>query len=92
MNPPTIRLELNGMRQSIVHALTQYNSELETQVNEEIEKAIESFDLHSYIQDEVWRTLREVVSSSLQSQIKWQLGNKITTEVERILAEQLNSK
>lgn len=92
MNPPIIKIELQGMRQTVVTALAKYADELEQQVQAEIDRQIETIDLTAYIRDEVNKCLRELVSVSLRKHISYQLSTEIAYSVEKLLAERLSKE
>lgn len=91
MNYPIVRLELEGVRESVVHALTDYNGEIERAVQTEIDNQINNFDLTSYIHEEVNKCLREMVSGSLIRHISWTLEKEIAAAVEKMLVDRLTA-
>ena len=90
MNNPTITLQLQGMRESIVNALVDYNDELTKVVEAEIDRQIEAFDLSNYIRNEVRIVLENMVKGALTRHIDYQLQREISDQVENIIAQKLS--
>lgn len=91
MNYPIVRLELEGVRESVVHALADRNGEIEHAVQAEIDNQINNFDFTSHIREEVSKCLREMVSGSLKRHISWTLEKEIADAVEKMIADRLTA-
>jgi hypothetical protein len=87
---PIIRLELERMKHSVIHALVDYNDKLEGIITAEIEKAIEDFNLEVYIRKEVDASIKQMVTGALLREMGWQVQDEIAKEVTKALAKKLN--
>lgn len=70
MNFPLVRIELENMRQTIVHALYRYNDEIERKVDEEIKRRIEEFNVEAYIESCVSQHLHQELSHQIQRRLQ----------------------
>jgi hypothetical protein len=80
---PTVRIELEGMRQQITHAFINYQADITGAVDAALKKAINDFDFQS----EVQRVAQEVLASSVRGAVEaaiWQAFNHETRD--RIVA------
>ncbi len=62
---PIIRLELEGLRHQVVHALGIHNREVEESVAAVVGKAVEAFDFETTVRREVQTQLAEHIKRSV---------------------------
>jgi len=78
---PIIKLELDRMRYSVVHAFNQRNAELEEIVNEELEKALENFSYAQEIRKVVDNVLQEAIKRAVESFFMFGGGQQVINEM-----------
>ena len=61
MNLPIIRLEIEGMKHSILHHLGLHNDEIARLVEREIDDAIKNIDLRAKVRSEVERAVTKSI-------------------------------
>lgn len=78
---PTIKIELQGLRMQVVHALSRYNVDVEDHVNAAIAKGIENFPFEQVVKDTVYEVLRQWVDREVKdacykafTRINWDTG------------------
>lgn len=74
MDFPVIRLELQQMKQAMLVALAQYNSEIETIVAEKLEQAIREFDYEGQVRRIADDVLQLVIKQSIESYFRYGAG------------------
>lgn len=62
---PIIRIELDHMRQSIVHALSEYSTQMTEYVNGELQRIVDSFDYDAVVRE----VANEAISRSIKDEI-----------------------
>lgn len=60
---PKIRLDIEHMKGSIVHAMGLVGSEMEESINKEVDKAMRNLDLKYTVQDVISEVVREKLKS-----------------------------
>lgn len=73
---PLIKIELDGMRYSIVHALSTHNAEIETYVDENLKKVVEEFDYVTLVKQVATKAITEAVKRSIESYFAYGDGYK----------------
>ena len=63
----TVRIDVEGMRHSIVHAFDAHSQELSAKVQEQVDLAIKHFDFNQAVAEVVDQELHHVIKSSVQS-------------------------
>lgn len=89
---PVIRIEVEGMRQQILHAFGQYNEEIEKEVDRQLKQVIENFPFEEYIEHECRGMIEESIRKALMSFFQYGAGAKaieqaITSALERSFKE-----
>lgn len=75
MNQPLIvKLEVEYMKQSILHAFHQHEVELGGLLESELNKAIKDFDFAAEVRSQVYRLMPELVKDSVRGAI-WNVLN-----------------
>lgn len=90
---PTIRVELEGVRYQVLHALNTHNTEIEAVVKAELTKAIDSFDYAAAVKASV----KEAVDCAVKDAVKsffYHGGGRATIEsaVKESLASMLEKE
>lgn len=67
---PIIRMEIEGMRRSIVHAFMVQQKEIEEAVTEETKRVLEGFDFAGAIRREVAQVLPEIIRATIQESLR----------------------
>ena len=80
MNLPIIRLELENLRYQVVHALAAHHREIETQTNEMLAKAIESFDFKAVVLAEANKVITATVEKAVREHFAYGDGHKAIKE------------
>ncbi len=65
-NLPTIRLEIEGMRHAILHAISAYNADVEKYLADETKKFVEGYDFQAAVQ----RTLGPVFDDAIRKALE----------------------
>lgn len=63
---PAIRIELEGVRYQVLHALNTHNTEIEAVVKKELAKAIDTFDYAAVVKASV----KEAVDGAVKDAVK----------------------
>lgn len=71
---PIIRLEIEGMKASILHALTEYELQMDSLVKEAIERQCSSEHIHQLINYETSRAIDEAVKDEINNFFKYGKG------------------
>jgi len=74
MVTPILRLELEGMRYQVVHALSIHQEEIQAAVDAAVKAAIESLDFATIVRAEVDRALKDAVKGAIAhgaSKVLW---------------------
>ena len=90
MEHPIVKLELEGMKQTVVVALTKYHTEISKVVSAQIDEQIKNFDLDEYIKKEVETNIKNLVDYQLKQMLGWEVNSQIAEGVKKILVEKLN--
>jgi len=61
--PPTIRIEVDDMKYSIMHYLSQHHRDVEAAVEKQIESAIENYDFEAVVAQGVRSCLSNAIKS-----------------------------
>lgn len=70
---PTVKIELEGMRQSIVKAFSIHQTELTQAVDQEIVRQIQTLDMESIVRSAVAETMRREIEMQTRSAISMAL-------------------
>ncbi len=79
-NMPMIRLELEGMRQAILHSFLKYNSELNKAVDEALKNAVSADSFFELVDREVREAVNECVAKEIKGYFGWGEGRKMISE------------
>jgi hypothetical protein len=90
---PTIKIELQGLRMQVVHALTRYNVDVEDHVNAALAKAVENFPFEKVVNETVQEVMREWVHREVKdacykafTRIDWDTGrNEPRDELQKVV-------
>ena len=74
---PSIKIELNSMRKTIVHALQVYHTEIDDAVNEQLREAVDNFDFGTVVQEVAKEVIEKAVHDSVTAYFNWGEGRKI---------------
>lgn len=66
-NMPMVRIELEGMKHQIVHALASHNEEIEKAIEEQLAATIKTFPF----EETVRQLAREVISASIKEALEY---------------------
>lgn len=80
MELPLIRLDLEKMRYSVIHALHDHNLEIEKYVNEELGRQIEAFDYEAAIKRQVEISMGVAVERAVSSFFQTGYGGSIVSD------------
>jgi len=67
---PTIRLEIEGMKHSVLHRLAVHHGELEEAVDAEVTRALEAFDAAAVARNELANLLPDIVRELVNDTIR----------------------
>lgn len=65
-NMPRVTIQLEGMKQQIVHAFSSHNEEVEQAIEEQLSVAIKSFPF----EETILKMSREVISASIKEALE----------------------
>jgi len=68
---PTVTLQIEGMRYHIVHALTTHHTEIEAEVNRQLEAMGKSFDFEKVIRAAV----QDAITTAVRDHLKLAIGS-----------------
>lgn len=69
MTMPLLRLELEGMRYQVMHALAVHQKEIEESVEAVLKREIEAFDFEAIIRCEVQRAFSKALTDAIQHHV-----------------------
>lgn len=78
---PTIRLDLQGMKQSIVNALSAYHEDIEKNVKAQLETILKEFDFGEAVTAVAKQVILESVRNAVEYYFKYGEGTKIIKEI-----------
>jgi len=73
---PIIRIELEGIRQTILHSFGGYTDELNRLVEKEVGKACSSGAVEQIVRAEVSKAMKKIVEDSIRRYFKYGDGRK----------------
>lgn len=97
-NPlPMIRLDIEGMRHSVVHAFNEHSKEVEEAVSKAVNEAIANFDFAGTVAREARAVIGELVKRAMTDAIQRafespEIGTKMASAVESEVWKWANSK
>ena len=77
MNIPIIRLEVESMRQTMALALTEYTSQLDTDLHNAIDAYCTPDNLRRVIEQEANRTLEQVIREQVKAWFIYGAGREV---------------
>lgn len=83
---PTIKIELQHMQQSITTALLDYDEQMETYVNSELQRIVDNFDYAAVIEETATRAIHEAVTKGVKDFFSYGVGWKL---IQSMIAEKL---
>ena len=81
MEIPIVKIELNGMRETIVHAFTTHELEIATNIDQQLKKAIEEFDYEGIVHKVAMEVLTDTVTRSIKAYFTYGEGYKVIEAV-----------
>jgi hypothetical protein len=87
-----VKLELEGMRQAIVHALTVRQAEVALNVDEQVKQAIEHFDAAPLIEQEVKYAVSKAIKEAIDSAVKQLFWDEEVRKIVTVAIEQALTK
>lgn len=73
---PIIKIEIDGMRQSIAHALSTYHQDIEGYVDKNLKQVVETFDYETLIRQVARESITKAVTQAIQSYFSYGEGYK----------------
>ena len=73
---PKIRLDIDGMRYSVVHAFAQHNREIEEYLDAEVKRFIESYDYRAAVAKVMSSVLEQTITDTLRRHFEFGPGRK----------------
>jgi hypothetical protein len=88
---PIITITLQGMRQTIQHAFTDYLAKQDRDVQAALKAAIDNFDIKAAVAREIDRQFPQIIQSMIGDALRGAIWNNATirAELTKQLAEQL---
>ena len=74
---PYIKLEIEGMKYSIVHALNTHHADIEKHVEEVLQQVIEKFDYTAVVEEIAKNAIEKAVKSSVETFFLYGEGRKV---------------
>lgn len=71
MNMPIIRFELEGIKHSLMVALSEYSLRMDEQLKESLERYFEPDNIRRVIEQEVWRTLDATIKEEVKNFLRY---------------------
>jgi len=89
---PMIRLDIEGMKYQILHALTVHQQEITEIVSAYMDNAIKTFDFEKVVHAEIEKLLPELIHQALQSSLQKIIWNGSVKESLEAMAHQAIAK
>ena len=86
---PELRLELQNMKYTVIHALQQHNHEIEKYVEEKLKDVVDNFDYEKTIKEMANDVIRKSVENAVTSYFSYGEGNDL---IKQLVAEKLIPK
>jgi len=87
---PTVRLEVQSMRYTVMHAIQERSAEFQAAVDEALTKAFESFDLGEFIVSEVRRQMSNSIKTALTHAMSFEMEKYFQDKIRRIIEAHLD--
>ena len=88
-----IRLDIEGMKYQVVHALSQNNKEIEKAVSAQLETAIQNFDFEAVITVEIQHVLPGMIKRAVQDSLqKVMMSEKVRNQFDSMVASSLSKQ
>lgn len=84
---PTVKLELQNMRQTIVHAFGDYQDTMAAEVDRQLSNIVKNFDYEAVVSEIANEVLREAVTNAVRSYFKFGEGHDL---ILALITEMLN--
>lgn len=91
-NIPMVRLTVEQMTSQIVAALQDHTGEIEKLIQEEIIKAIKTYDIQREVQIQTEQAIRETIGTAVSELIGYKLKDEIRQTVRNLIKEKLNKQ
>lgn len=78
---PVIKIELEQMRQAIVHQFGKHTEEVQKAVNEELKKAVENFDFATEVQKIAKQVITEAINNSIRDYFSYGRDGKLLIDL-----------
>jgi phenylpyruvate tautomerase PptA (4-oxalocrotonate tautomerase family) len=76
MNSPIIRLEIEGMKQTIMHAMTHHMAAMDSQINAAVERACTPEAITVLIEDVARKQIAAAVTSEVENFYRYGEGRR----------------
>lgn len=78
---PIIKIELEQMRQSIMHQFGKHTEEVQKAVNEELKKAVENFDYATEVQKIAHQVITETIHNSIKNYFQYSRNGQLLIDL-----------
>lgn len=86
-NMPIVRIEIEGMKQQIAAALTDYGNEIKESVDREIERAIAEYPFRETVRRHAAEAINQSIKSAIDKYFKYGVGaTAIEASINEILS------
>ncbi len=92
MNLPTITIQLQGMKESILNALVNYNEDIERYVEAELARQVNSFSVDSYVREEVQRQINVLLSNEISRQLRYTFDEEVASTVKAKILDSIQPR
>lgn len=75
MNVPIIRLEIEGMKQTIMHSMTQYMAQMDADIQAAVERACRPEVITALIEETARREIGKAVTDSVEAFYRYGEGH-----------------
>lgn len=80
MNTPIIRLSIDSMKQTVLAALTEYQAQVDADIQAALEECCTPEHLREVLHEETRRTLDAVIREEVESFFRYGEGRKVVAE------------
>jgi hypothetical protein len=92
-HPPIVRIEIDHMRQSIIHAFADYQLQVSGDVQRALDKAIAAFDFKGEVARIAYALLQDHIKTAIQGAIYEVMASpEMRKEVAKIFSKILSEK
>lgn len=87
---PRIRLEVENLRYTVMHAVNERAQEFKVAVNDALTKVLESFDLNEFIVAEIQRQMKNSIKTALTRAMSYEMEKYFQDKIRAIIDAHLN--